>query len=69
MDDSNVRLNLEMSIFLSNLNQVKIVHEEGEPATSIEVVVSGARTSSMGIMVFFSYQLLTYTKFNYMSIK
>ena len=30
MDDSNVTLNLEMSIFLSNLNQLKIVHEEGD---------------------------------------
>ena len=38
MDDSNVTLNLEMSIFFSNLNQVKIVHEEGEPAAAIEVV-------------------------------
>ena len=69
MDDSNVTLNLEMSIFLSNLNQVKIVHEEGEPAAAIEVVVSVAGTGSMGTMVFSSYQLLTLAEFNYMIIK
>ena len=69
MDDSNVTLNLEMSIFLSHLNLVKVTHEEGEPAAAIEVVVSGAGTGSMGTMVFFSYKLLTCTEFNYMSIK
>ena len=69
MDDWIVRLNLEMLIFLSILNQVKIVHEEGEPAASIEVVVSGAGTGSMGAMVFFSDQLLTCTEFNYLSKK
>ena len=69
MDDSNVTLSLEMSIFLSNLTQVKIVHEEGEPAASIEVVISGAGTGSMGTVVFFSNQILTCTEFNYMSIK
>jgi len=69
MDYSNVTLNLQMSIFFSNLNQVKSVHEEGEPAASIEAVVSVAGTGSMGTMVFFSYQLWTCTEFNYMSIK
>jgi len=69
MDDSSVTLNLEMLIFLCNLSQVKIVHEEGEPAASIEVVVSGAGTGSMGTMVFLSYQLLTCIEFNYMIIK
>jgi len=69
MDDSNVTLNLKLSIFLSNFNEVKIIHEEGEPAAEIEAVVSGAGTGSMGTMVFFSYQLWTCTEFNYMSIK
>jgi len=69
MDDSNVTLNLEMSILLSNLNQVKIVHEEREPAASIQVIVSSAGTGSVGTMVFFYHQLLTCTEFNYMSIK
>jgi len=58
-----------MSIFLYNLNQVKIVHEKGEPAAAIEVVVSDVGTGSMGTMAFFSYQLLACTEFNYMIIK
>ena len=48
MDYSNVTLILEMLILLSNLNQLKIVLEEGELAASIEVVVSGAGTGSTG---------------------
>jgi len=69
MDDSKFPLNFEMYILSSNLNQIKSHCEERAPAAWIEVLFSGVETGSMGTMVFSSYQLLTYTEFNYMSIK
>ena len=69
MDDSKFPLNFGMPIFSSNLNQVKSHCEEREPAAWIKVLFSSAETGSMRTMVFSSYQLLTYTEFNYMDRK
>jgi len=69
MDDPKVILNFGVFILFYNLNQVKILLEEGEPAALSEVVFFGDETSKMGTMVLSSYQLLTCTEFTYMITK